>query len=160
MTDNPSNHQVMVIYHQFFLAPYGHATLPDPAAPGRLLNADPEGRAAIVRCGCAMGPVNVSINVGTDDFPDLAVAAAEWEIAEEMSLQIDGDLYLVPLVPEGPVIKVYSPPAPGPHVVQAFARGRANHYDSVVEDPTEDYLITIAPTAAPRPRRQVGDDTI
>ncbi|WP_432877442.1 hypothetical protein ACQPYH_28730 [Kribbella sp. CA-245084] len=160
MTNSSSSHQVMVVYHQFFLAPYGHTPILDSAQPGRLLVADPAGPAAIVRCGCAIGPVNVTIDVTTSNLPDLAAAAADWELGEEMTMQVRKDLYLVPLVPEGPIIKVYSPSVPGPHLIRAVARGRATHYDSVVEEPTEDYLITISPTTAPRPRQQVGDDTV
>jgi hypothetical protein len=150
----------MVVYHQFFLAPFGHTPILDPAKPGRLLVADPAGPAAIVCCGCAIGPVNVTVTIADTELPEIAAAAGEWEIAEQMTLQVKGDLYLVPLVPEGPVVKIYSPPAPGPHIVQAFARGRATHYDSVVEEPTEDYLIAIAPTTSPRSRVRVGDDGI
>ncbi|MFI5731520.1 hypothetical protein ACIA49_15460 [Kribbella sp. NPDC051587] len=156
----PSSHQVMVVYHQFFLTPLGQTPIMDPRTTSRLLVFSPTGPAAIICCGCARGPVNVTVTVGAGDLPDLAVAAADWEIAEEVTLRVTKDLYLVPLVPEGPVVKVYSPVVPGPHVIQAFARGRVTHYDSVVEEPTEDYLITIAPATAPRPRRRVGDDSV
>ncbi len=68
-----------------------------------------------------------------------------WDVAEQAAILIADDLYLASLEGIGPASLVYRPAAPGLHLIQVLARGRAAHYDAVVDEATEDYDITITP---------------
>lgn len=154
---NPG-HQIQVSYHQFYLVPFDCSPIFDASTAGPLLALDPEQPAAvIISTGCADGPVHVTVDNGQEPLPDLATAAAGWEVGEQLTITIDNELYLVPLM-GGAAPLAYTPSAPGLHLIRVLARGRTTHYDAVVWEPTEDYEITITPVATPHPRQTTGTD--
>ncbi|MDX6242203.1 MAG: hypothetical protein QOG10_7148 [Kribbellaceae bacterium] len=151
-------HQVQASYHQVFLTPHGHSPILDPRQPGRLLAIDPAGPAVIVLTGCAQGPVHLTIH-STDQPPTaLAESMAGWDIGEEDDIYIAGELYALSPLADLPDGAVFTPAAPGLHRIRVLARGRAAQYDFVVDQPTEEYGVTIWPTTTPAERTHVGDD--
>ncbi len=161
MTAAPS-YQVRVDYHQFLLAPlYGGSPVLDPSTAGPVLAFDPSvPGTVIVRTGCASGPVNVTVRIGHEPVPDLAAAVDGWDVAEQAAILIADDLYLAPLEGIGPAPLVYTLAAPGLHLVQVLARGRAAQYDAVVDEATEDYDITITPVTTDPGRQTTGGDAV
>lgn len=157
MTD--STYEIDVSYHQFLLVVGDAIPILDPRTVGPVLALDPQVRSAvIVRTGCADGPVNVTVRIGTAPLPDLATAGAGWDVGEELAIPIEGELYLAPLMGENPAYPVYTPPNPGLHLVRVLARGRTTHYDTVAWEPSEDYDITITPISSDPGRQTTGDD--
>jgi hypothetical protein len=86
------------------------------------------------------------------------MAVSGWEIGEQMAIAVTTDLYLLPMMPEDPATLVYTPAAPGLHLVRVLARGRAAHYDAVVAEASEDYAITITPITTDPGRQVTGGD--
>lgn len=124
---------------------------------GWLLGVCSDGPSAIIRTGCAMGPVWVTFRALDQAPPDLADSMDGWEVGEEETLDITTDLTLT--APTSvTALRFEVPTRPGPHRLRVLARGRAEHYDHVVESPTEEYEITIWPVDQTEPRHRHGDD--
>ncbi len=82
-----------------------------------------------------------------------------WEMSEEASLDVAGDLYLNDLDGVGNVLAFTV--TPGPHRVWVSCRGRTLYHDGTLTEepgePVEEYLITVWP-AKPGPREVGGND--
>lgn len=158
MTGQQLSQQIEAGYHQFCLAPPGFDPILDPADAGPLLTLDREGPAVIVTTGCAQGPVNVTIRITQDPPPSLKTAGTGWEIGEQIAVDVTSDLYLLSMTPEGGGTLVYTAGSPGLHLVRVLARGRAAHYDAIVDEATEDYDITITPITTDPGGQTTGGD--
>ncbi|MFF0343157.1 hypothetical protein [Kribbella sp. NPDC004875] len=155
----PQTYQIGVSYHQFHLTPFGVNPIIDSSLPaGPLLAFDPQVPGAlIILTGGTDGPVDVTVHIGLEPLPDLAAAADGWDVGQQAAIPIEGDMYLVPLMGSGSTPLVYTPAAPGLHLVRVLARGRRAHHEGV-DGPNEDYDITITPiTADPGRQATAGD---
>jgi hypothetical protein len=151
-------------YHQFYLGPVNSSPAPDPQH--KLLTYSPggpcadEGRTLIVSTGCRMGPVLVTVRSLDGTPAPLADSMAGWDIGVEDTVLIIDDIAVGSWAPEDPTYQAFTPTEPGPHRVRVQARGRAEHYDAVAWEATEEYDISIWPTDSTEPRLSLGDDGV
>jgi len=151
---------VRVDYRQFYLMPFNVDATLDPAWRGRLLAPSEDGHSVIVLTGCASGPVLVTVrSLDTPPAP-LVESMDGWQVGVEDTVDVDGKLNVVCWEPTEDTYEAFTPNKPGPHRVRVLARGRAEHYDHVVEEATEEYDISIWPTDGAAPRLSLGDDGV
>lgn len=112
-----------------------------------------------VATGIATGPVNIAVELL--EGPPAEEVNSAWEaVAEEPFEVLGGELVIGSLEtgpePELPELLV---DAPGDYRIRVHARGRSAHYDYVVSEPYEDYLIQVWPSP-PEPGRVLRLDDL
>lgn len=107
-----------------------------------------------IHTGVSAGPVRVfataaASNPQADSMPD-----AGWTEIIEASVHAPLGRLCVDSLADGPVatLPLLSPQGPGWYRISVRARGRDTDYDAVVDEPVEEYHITVWP-AAPSPSR-------
>ncbi|MDT9592924.1 hypothetical protein RDV89_07580 [Nocardioides zeae] len=149
---------------------------PEPEASFDAMLVDLAGRSGLyVHTGCATGPVHVTVLLHGDRPADLDDT---WEAQELVSIDLRGPLFVTWLWDDGTLGGPHlRPERPGPHRVRVSVRGdRSLHYDHVVDEPNEEYLVelwpdtvlrasarrpaaTVSATRSPSPNRQrVADE--
>jgi hypothetical protein len=142
--------EVEVAYHQLLLAPFGVSPIMDPTWSGDLLSVTGDGLSLIVVTGCAMGPVWVSVTK-LDRPPaqtldeTLADARSGWVDGEEANLNVRAALHLTSALFQTVWEPVYEPTSRGTRRVRVVVKGRGAAPDMVVQEPCEEYELTIWP---------------
>jgi hypothetical protein len=135
--------QAFVAYNQLHLAPMGTSPVLDPSQPLGLAQAV-DHQSLIILTGISMGPV--WITVGSAGEP--GAADIDWEERIDVTLDITTDLVLSsPTIETHTTTTIFTPTAPGRHIVSVQARGRSARPDDTLapdDDPPEEYLVTIA----------------
>ncbi len=144
-------------YHQVILAGPDGALFGGEIGP---LLVAPTRSSLIIRTGCASGPVRVTC-VGAVPEPLGNTVPKDWEICEEVSMKVEGDLWLTPIM-AGPdplmtPVRVFTGLS-GTYRVRVSARGRGLNYDGYPEEPQEDYLVQAWYDEPARARIVVGGD--
>ena len=156
----PQTYQIEVAYHQFLLAPFGgdNPVIDSSGPVGPLLALDPRVPGAlIILTGGTDAPVNVTVHIERGPLPELAAAAEGWDVGEQAAISIEGDMLLVPLM-GGSAPLIYTPSAPGLHLIRVLARGRRTHHDGITDGPNEVYDITITPLTTDPGRQSTAGD--
>ncbi|MFI6530633.1 hypothetical protein [Streptomyces uncialis] len=101
---------------------------------------------AIIMTGINMGTVNVTATP-LPGPPSQDEDRSGWEEIVEISVRATGRLRVESLE-QGPAhLPSLNPTGAGWHRLRVHARGREAHYDEVVTDPGEEYLLLAWPTA-------------
>ena len=133
-----------VAYHQLYVAPPEVWPVYDQAQGDRLVQLASDRRSLIIVTGIAMGPITLDIQLldRADGVPELS--GRDESVDGEMDL--DQPLYLfAPTTDTGVAEAVFTPLRTGTYGLRVSARGRASHYDEVVETPVESYLLQFWP---------------
>jgi hypothetical protein len=129
-----------VAYHQLYLAPPEVWPVYDQSQGDRLVQLASDRLSLIVATGVAMGPV--TLDVALMNGPDAGRDRGEWDESVDGEMDVTLPLYaFAPTIDTGVADPVFSPDRPGTYGFRLSARGRARHYDEVVETPVETYLL-------------------
>ncbi|MBD0862617.1 hypothetical protein IA539_15565 [Gordonia sp. zg691] len=99
-----------------------------------------------VHTGIASGPVAVVIERFDDDplldtgVPPIDLSA--WENVDEVTVPCRTEMWVITL--DGEIVSafgVFGPSSSGTRTFRIAVRGRASNWDSIVDEPTEDYLV-------------------
>lgn len=142
--------------HQFNLSPQGVMPIYGDGQIGPVFMTLSD--ADLVRTGIAYGMVPVHFLTAVPE-PLGGLPEDGWEMSEEASLDLTGDLFLNDVDYLQHVLAFTV--TPGPHRIRVSCRGRTLSYDGTQSedpnDPVEEYLITVWP-AEPGPREVGGND--
>ncbi|GGM77251.1 hypothetical protein GCM10012275_54850 [Longimycelium tulufanense] len=97
---------------------------------------------AWIHAGINCGPVRATVQ--PLDYPPAELDPGPWDDVVEISVvSLVGRMRVQPLYADDvtPDLPLVSSMGPGCYRLRVHARGRDDHYDQVVEEPTEDYLI-------------------
>ncbi len=142
--------------HQFYLAPQGVVPIMGDGEIGPVFMTVDD--ALLVSTGISMGDTPVAFATGVPE-PLGGLPETGWEMSEEASLNLTGDLFLTGI--DGFEHVLAFTVTPGPHRVRVSCRGRTLYYDGTLMgepgEPVEEYRITVW-EAEPGPREVGGND--
>jgi hypothetical protein len=152
---------VRAYYGQVFLTDPDSSPIFDATDSGSLVAVVNERRSVIILTGCYGGPVWMEVDAL--DEPPSALNPEDispWEVVEEVSFMVTSELLAYAPTSFDPPPTAFTPSEPGNHRARVSCRGRAEHYDHMVAEPTEEYLVQIWPEPEPRPRTHLGGDGV
>ncbi|MEV0334484.1 hypothetical protein [Nocardia sp. NPDC050717] len=129
---------VQVEHHQFLISTTD-ADPTDVAAEGTLIWTGP-GFVSILT-GIACGPATLILDPAAESVVELG----GWEAVEETVIEADASLQVMTI--GGDLVDTFGAIAAGRYRVRVHARGRDTHYDLVVTEPREEYLVQLTTTS-------------
>lgn len=153
-------HSARADYHLVCLAEFGKTPEPESWDERAVLLVGKDHSGFLLRTGCSSGRVWVTVRgVASPPAAPLAEELKEWEVAQEETLTIAGELTLISPLGGGPFVeRVFVPEQPGLHRVRARARGRGRNWDLATENPVEEYDVTLWPVTAIEPGLLLDDE--
>lgn len=153
-------HSARADHHLVCLAEFGRSPEPEIWHPKEVVFVGKHQSGLLLRTGCSSGRVWVTIR-SLDRAPatPLADSLDGWDVGQEVTLTITGDLTLISPLGGSPFVRrAFAPERPGLHRVRALARGRARNRDRVSETPSEEYDVAFWAVTETEPEILVGDD--